>query len=86
VFVFSQATDWGSNIYNHYKLHSSFISEKTFILRVCKEVVSKVNTGFPKKMGNDKAKNPRQNSNKYIKKDQNILLKYHKAMIPVYVD
>jgi hypothetical protein len=52
-------------------------------------VVSKVNTIFPKK-GNDRAKKPYKPGDKtaikYIKKDQNILLKFHNAMIPVYVD
>lgn len=84
MFVLSRY--WGSNIYNHYKLHSSFISEETFILWVCKEAVSKVNTVFPK---NDRAKTLQTRDKtaiKYIKKDQNILLKFHKAMIPVYVD
>ena len=79
----------GGAIYTITTSYTVHLSVKRLILRVCKEVVSKVNTVFPKKRGiiGQKTLQTRDKTViKYIKKDQNILLKFHKAMIPVYVD
>ena len=65
----------GGAIYTITTSYTVHLSVKRLILRVCKEVVSKVNTVFPKKRGNNRAKNPtnqRQNSNKIYKKKTKI--------------